>query len=274
MAQHVDNGVAQVMPEGYDPSRRKDFTPNVEASLARLQEAMAREITLYDVVVAIEEEKVILDLDGVRGVIPREEMGDKLPRSLIGFVGKKIAFRVMGVDAKAGVAACSRRAAQADSWETITENQVRTGVVKSMTDYAAFVDIGNGVVGMLPVADISHSYREHPSDVLAVGDVIDVLVTKVDPERGTVRLGLKQLLEDPWEHVAEKYRQASIRLGTVTGVEAFGVFVELEPGLDCLCSLPPRYTPEIGQKVRVRINQINPEKRRIRGRIVGRVREV
>ena len=146
------------------------------------------------------------------------------------------------------------------------------GTVRSLLDYGAFVDIG-GIDGMLHVADISHGRVNKPSDVLTIGQQLEVKILKVDPAKQRVSLGLKQLQADPWSTAAEKYQVGARVKGTVARVTDFGAFVELEPGLDGLIHLSemswskkvrkPSDVLKAGESVEVVVLGVNPADKRI-----------
>src|SRR6185369_11681174 len=148
---------------------------------------------------------------------------------------------ILKMDRRRGNIVVSRRAVLEESraeqrnelLATLAEGQILDGVVKNLTDYGAFVDLG-GLDGLLHVTDISWGRINHPSDVLKVGDEIDVVVLKFDKESERVSLGTKQLTADPWEQVPEKYPVGSRVAGRVTNVTDYGAFVELEQGIEGL----------------------------------------
>src|SRR3546814_16699334 len=115
--------------------------------------------------------------------------------------------------------------------ERLQENAVGKGVVKNLTDYGAFVDLG-GIDGLLHITDMAWKRVRHPSEVVNVGDELDVRVLKFDRERNRVSLGLKQLGEDPWENIARRYPSTSRVFGTVSNVTDYGAFLEIEAGVE------------------------------------------
>jgi small subunit ribosomal protein S1 len=164
-----------------------------------------------------------------------------------------------------------REEQRAKTWESLEEGQVRHGIVRSVKDYGAFVDIG-GVDGLLHVAEMSWSRVSDPSGLLKVGDEVDVKVLRIDRENKKLSLGLKQLTPSPWDRVEEKYGRGMNVKGTVTRVMDFGAFVELEPGIEGLVhisELSPNRVRRVtdivkpGQEVEVRILKIEPEAKKM-----------
>jgi small subunit ribosomal protein S1 len=195
-------------------------------------------------------------------------------------IGQEIAVRVIKLDTEKEDVVVDRRVvleeertrARQDLLGTLQVGSVVHGTVRSLLDYGAFIDIG-GIDGMLHVADISHGRVNKPSDVLSIGQELDVKVLKVDPAKQRISLGLKQLQPDPWSLAAEKYAVGSRIKGTVARVTDFGAFVELEPGLDGLIHLSemswskkvrkPSDLLKGGETVEVVVLNVSPAERRI-----------
>ncbi len=162
--------------------------------------------------------------------------------------------------------------AQRRLWEELKEGDVREGVVKNITDFGAFVDLG-GVDGLLHVTDMSWGKISHPSEVIKVGDKIKVKVLSVDKEAGKVALGLKQLTEDPWEKVEEKYPVGSKVKGKVVNIMPYGVFVELEPGVEGLVhvsemswirrNVNPHELFHVGDEIEAMVLYVDKDKRKL-----------
>lgn len=178
---------------------------------------------------------------GVRAFMPASHVDVRPAPHPESLVGQYIAVKVVKLNRRRGNVVVSRKLAieeeqaarKAALLEALEEGAVVTGVVKNLTDYGAFVDLG-GIDGLLHVSDMSYGRINHPSELLHVGDEITVKVLKLDREKERISLGLKQLLPDPWETVAERYPVGSRVVGRVVSVTDYGAFVELEPGVEGL----------------------------------------
>jgi len=217
---------------------------------------------------------------GVKAFLPGSLVDTKPVKNLDFLRGKEFEFKVISVDKKRGNIVLSRKAVieveqEAKKKETLAqleEGRVLRGTVKNLTDYGAFVDLG-GLDGLLHVTDISWGRINHPSDVLKVGDEIDVVVLKFDKESERVSLGTKQLTADPWEQVPEKYPVGSRVAGRVTNVTDYGAFVELEQGIEGLIHVSemswskkmknPSKVVSVGDPVEAIISDVNTDTRRI-----------
>ena len=217
---------------------------------------------------------------GVKAFLPGSLVDTKPVKNLDFLRGKEFEFKVISVDKKRGNIVLSRKAVieveqEAKKRETLAqleEGRVLRGTVKNLTDYGAFVDLG-GLDGLLHVTDISWGRINHPSDVLKVGDEIDVVVLKFDKESERVSLGTKQLTADPWEQVLEKYPVGSRVSGRVTNVTDYGAFVELEQGIEGLIHVSemswskkmknPSKVVSVGDSVEAIISDVNTDTRRI-----------
>lgn len=221
---------------------------------------------------------LVLDA-GVRAFMPASHVERVHVPDLSVYVGQSLRARVIELDRGRGKVILSRKALLEEElrqkrealWASLEEGQVRQGVVKSLTDFGAFVDLG-GVDGLLHVSAMAWGRVERPSDVVSVGDQINVKILKVDRENQRISLGLKQLLPDPWTTVAERYPVGAVVEGTVSRLAAFGAFVELEPGIDGLVHVSqmadrhvrsPEEVVQEGERVRVRVLRVIPEERRI-----------
>src|SRR5215510_15132607 len=194
--------------------------------------------------------------------------------------GRVIDFKVISVDKKRGNIVLSRKAVveieqeakKKETLQLLEEGRVLRGTVKNLTDYGAFVDLG-GLDGLLHVTDMSWGRVNHPSDLVKVGDEIDVVVLKFDRETERVSLGTKQLTEDPWTHVPDRYPPGSRVTGRVTNVTDYGAFVELEDGVEGLVHVSemswskkvknPSKVVSPGDTVEAVVSDVNPEARRI-----------
>nr|WP_245301890.1 30S ribosomal protein S1 [Symbiobacterium terraclitae] len=221
---------------------------------------------------------LVVDL-GLRAFLPASQVDRGFVADLSKFVGQKIRAKIIELDPHKGrvilsrkqVIEAEREARRKAFWESVEEGAVLEGTVKSLTDFGAFIDLG-GVDGLLHISEMSYGRIKHPSQVLKEGEQIKVKVLRLDREKGKVSLGLKQVLPDPWESVAERYPEGSIVEGTVARLATFGAFVELEPGVDGLIHISqladrrinnPGEVVSIGQQVKVKVVGVDAENRRI-----------
>jgi small subunit ribosomal protein S1 len=217
---------------------------------------------------------------GVKAFLPGSLVDVKPVKNLESLRGKELDFKVISVDKKRGNIVLSRKAVveieqearKRETLQLLEEGRVLRGVVKNLTDYGAFVDLG-GLDGLLHVTDMSWGRVNHPSDLVKVGDEIDVVVLKFDRETERVSLGTKQLTEDPWAHVPARYPAGSRVSGRVTNVTDYGAFVELEEGVEGLVHVSemswskkvknPSKLVSPGDQVEAIVSDVNPDARRI-----------
>jgi len=217
---------------------------------------------------------------GVKAFLPGSLVDVKPVKNLEALRGKDLEFKVISVDKKRGNIVLSRKAVveieqeakKKETLQLLEEGRVLRGIVKNLTDYGAFVDLG-GLDGLLHVTDMSWGRVNHPSDLVKVGDEIEVVVLKFDRETERVSLGTKQLTEDPWSHVPERYPPGSRVTGRVSNVTDYGAFVELEEGVEGLVHVSemswskkvknPSKVVSPGDSVEAIVSDVNPEARRI-----------
>jgi small subunit ribosomal protein S1 len=189
-------------------------------------------------------------------------------------------FQILKMDRRRGNIVVSRRAILEETRaeqrsgliQSLAEGQVIEGVVKNITDYGAFVDLG-GIDGLLHVTDVSYKRVNHPSEVLNIGDTVKVQIIRINRETQRISLGMKQLESDPWEGVAAKYPIGGVFQGRVTNITEYGAFVELEPGIEGLVhvsemswtkkNVHPGKIVSTSQEVDVKVLEVDEEKRRI-----------
>ncbi|MCA9546452.1 MAG: S1 RNA-binding domain-containing protein, partial [Myxococcales bacterium] len=204
----------------------------------RLEAAVKEGAELEGEVISASASGVSVDVLGLKAHCARRQLGLSAGQSPEALLGQRLTFRVTGFDARKGNLALSRTAVGAGEVEhedePLAEGQVRAGVVKGLTHFGAFVRLGQGVEGLLPISEMSWARLGHPRELLAVGDHVQVMVLSFDPEAKKVRLGLKQLSEDPWSNADSKYAPGTRVTAPVHSVTEFGVFVELEPGVEGL----------------------------------------
>jgi len=222
---------------------------------------------------------VLTKLEGYDAFIPASQLSLKYVEDLNTFVGQTLEVKIIDVDKRQKRFVLSHKEVllenaekeQQKLFESFEKGSVVTGTVKRLTDFGAFVDVG-GVDGLLHITDISWVRIKHPSEVLKENDKIDVKILNVDPEKKKISLGLKQLLPKPWELAPEKYLVGSDVEGTVVRIAPFGAFVQLEPSIDGLIHISQvsdhriekvEDVLSVGQVVRARVLEVNPEKKRI-----------
>ncbi len=221
-----------------------------------------------------------VDLGHIRAFLPGSLVDIRPVRDTTYLEGKDLEFKVIKLDARRNNVVVSRRAVVEEEYsaereallEKLQEGQTLKGIVKNLTDYGAFVDLG-GIDGLLHITDMAWRRVKHPSEVVDVGQEIDVKVLKFDRERNRVSLGLKQLGEDPWEAIAARYPEGSRVVGKVTNITDYGSFVEIEEGVEGLVhvsemdwtnkNVNPAKMVSIGDEVEVMILDIDEERRRI-----------
>ena len=221
-----------------------------------------------------------VDLGHIRAFLPGSLVDIRPVRDTTYLEGKDLEFKVIKLDARRNNVVVSRRAVVEEEYsaereallEKLQEGQSIKGIVKNLTDYGAFVDLG-GIDGLLHITDMAWRRVKHPSEVVDVGQEIEVKVLKFDRERNRVSLGLKQLGEDPWEAIARRYPEGSRVVGKVTNITDYGSFVEIEEGVEGLVhvsemdwtnkNVNPAKVVSVGDEVEVMILDIDEERRRI-----------
>lgn len=221
-----------------------------------------------------------VELKGIRAFLPGSLVDVRPVRDTLHLEGKELEFKVIKLDQKRNNVVVSRRAviesensAERDQLlENLQEGMEVKGIVKNLTDYGAFVDLG-GVDGLLHITDMAWKRVKHPSEIVNVGDEITVKVLKFDRERTRVSLGLKQLGEDPWVAIAKRYPEGTKLTGRVTNLTDYGCFVEIEEGVEGLVhvsemdwtnkNIHPSKVVNVGDVVEVMVLDIDEERRRI-----------
>ncbi|MDU6079099.1 MAG: 30S ribosomal protein S1 [Pantoea sp.] len=221
-----------------------------------------------------------VELNGIRAFLPGSLVDVRPVRDTLHLEGKELEFKVIKLDQKRNNVVVSRRAviesensAERDQLlENLQEGMEVKGIVKNLTDYGAFVDLG-GVDGLLHITDMAWKRVKHPSEIVNVGDEITVKVLKFDRERTRVSLGLKQLGEDPWVAIAKRYPEGTRLTGRVTNLTDYGCFVEIEEGVEGLVhvsemdwtnkNIHPSKVVNVGDVVEVMVLDIDEERRRI-----------
>ena len=219
-------------------------------------------------------------VNGIRAFLPGSLLDTRPVKDMTPFEGKTMEFKVIKLDRKRNNVVLSRRAVveasmgeeRAKLMETLREGAIVHGVVKNITEYGAFVDLG-GIDGLLHITDMAWRRVRHPSEVVTVGQELTAKVLKFDAEKNRVSLGLKQMGDDPWHGVSRRYPSGTRLFGKVTNIADYGAFVEIEPGIEGLVhvsemdwtnkNVAPSKVVSLGDEVEVMVLEIDEDKRRI-----------
>ena len=221
-----------------------------------------------------------VDLDGAVAFLPGSQVDIRPVRDIGPLMHQSQPFQILKMDRRRGNIVVSRRSVleetraeqRADIVARLGEGQVIDGLVKNITDYGAFIDLG-GIDGLLHVTDMAWRRVNHPSEILNVGDTVKVQIIRINPDTQRISLGMKQLQSDPWAAIAEKYPVGAKIKGAVTNIADYGAFVELEPGVEGLIhvsemswvkkNIHPGKIVSTSQMVDVQVLEVDPQKRRI-----------
>lgn len=245
-----------------------------------LEEALEKNETITGRISGKVKGGFTVDIKDVRAFLPGSLVDVRPVRDPAYLEGKELEFKLIKLDRKRNNVVVSRRAVVESEhseerealMDKLQEGVVLKGVVKNLTDYGAFVDLG-GIDGLLHITDMAWKRVRHPSEVVEVGQELDVRVLKYDRERNRVSLGLKQLGEDPWDNIARRYPANSRVFGKVSNVTDYGAFVEIEPGVEGLVhvsemdwtnkNVNPSKVVQVGDEVEVMVLDVDEERRRI-----------
>ena len=246
----------------------------------RLEEAMANEDTVTGQISGKVRGGFTVDIDGIRAFLPGSLVDIRPVRDPAYLEGKDLEFKIIKLDRRRSNLVVSRRAVVEAEYsaereallERLEEGAVVKGVVKNLTDYGAFLDLG-GIDGLLHITDMAWKRVRHPSEVVEVGDELEVRVLRFDRERSRVSLGLKQLTEDPWQDLSRRYPTGTRLHGRVTNITDYGCFVEIEDGVEGLVhvsemdwtnkNVNPAKVVQTGDEVEVMVLDVDEERRRI-----------
>jgi small subunit ribosomal protein S1 len=221
-----------------------------------------------------------VDLDGAVAFLPGSQVDIRPVRDIGPLMHQSQPFQILKMDRRRGNIVVSRRSVleetraeqRADIVARLEEGQVIDGLVKNITDYGAFIDLG-GIDGLLHVTDMAWRRVNHPSEILNVGDTVKVQIIRINPETQRISLGMKQLQSDPWQAIEAKYPVGARFTGTVTNIADYGAFVELEPGVEGLIhvsemswtkkNVHPGKIVSTSQQVEVQVLEVDANKRRI-----------
>jgi small subunit ribosomal protein S1 len=270
----------EMVEDGFGATRLSREKAKRSESWTRLERASEAGETVVGRIVDKVKGGFTVDLKDIRAFLPGSLVDVRPVRDPSYLEGKDLEFKVIKLDRKRNNVVVSRRAVvESEGSEErealldgLQEGQVVKGIVKNLTDYGAFVDLG-GIDGLLHITDMAWKRVKHPSEVVNVGDEIDVKVLKFDRERTRVSLGLKQLGEDPWEDITRRYPVGTRMFGKVTNLTDYGCFVEIEEGVEGLVhvsemdwtnkNIHPSKVVQMGDEVEVMVLDIDAERRRI-----------
>lgn len=270
----------EMMEDGFGETRLSREKAIRARTWTLLERAMNAGETVKGILTGKVKGGFTVEIDDVRAFLPGSLVDVRPVRDSSYLEGKELEFKVVKLDRRRNNVVVSRRAVveqesgaeRENLLENLQEGQVVKGVVKNLTDYGAFVDLG-GVDGLLHITDMSWKRVKQPSEVVNVGDEIDVKVLKFDRERQRVSLGLKQLGEDPWVDIARRYPVTTRMFGKVTNIADYGCFVEIEDGVEGLVhvsemdwtnkNIHPSKVVHLGDEVEVVVLDIDEERRRI-----------
>lgn len=251
-----------------------------EESWVRLEEKFNAGERVEGVIFSQVKGGFTVDLDGAVAFLPRSQVDIRPIRDVTPLMHNPQPFEILKMDRRRGNIVVSRRTVLEESRaeqrseivQNLEEGQVVEGVVKNITDYGAFVDLG-GIDGLLHVTDMAWRRVNHPSEILSIGQTVKVQIIRINQETHRISLGMKQLESDPWEGISEKYPVGKKIKGTVTNITDYGAFVEIEPGIEGLIhvsemswtkkNVHPGKILSTSQEVEVVVLEVDPAKRRI-----------
>ena len=269
----------EISIEGYDRTNGLLILSRLGAAVHADWSTVSEGMTVEARVVEVNKGGLSVEINGIRGFMPISQIDRFRTENAEQFVNQKLLCIITEVDKEAHNLIVSRRALlekereeqKVKLWAELAEGQVRQGIVGNVRDFGAFVDLG-GVDGLLHVSEISWKRIPDATAVLQVGQMVKVVVLKVDRENHKLSLGLKQLEANPWDNIEDKYVAGRLIKGTVTRTMDFGAFVELEPGVEGLIHISELARNKVwrvvdfvkpGQEVEAKILSVDPESRRI-----------
>ncbi|TXF12494.1 30S ribosomal protein S1 [Pelomicrobium methylotrophicum] len=270
----------EALEDGYGETRLSRERAKRLAAWHDLEQAMEKGEVVKGVVSGKVKGGLTVMINGIRAFLPGSLVDIRPMKDTSPLEGKELEFKVIKLDRKRNNVVVSRRAVLEQTLgaerqallESLKEGAVVKGIVKNITDYGAFVDLG-GIDGLLHITDLAWRRVKHPSEVLSVGDEVTAKVLKFDQEKNRVSLGLKQLGEDPWVGISRRYPQGTRLFGKVTNITDYGAFVEIEEGIEGLVhvsemdwtnkNIHPSKVVQVGDEVEVMILEIDEDRRRI-----------
>ena len=243
---------------------------------AQLNDAKVQGDTILAKVVSVVKGGVLVDVADLKGFIPSSQLRTGTPFD--GLLDQKIEVKVLEADPKKNKLILSQRQAVAEQRDQVVDNilselhedQVVKGEVVRIADFGAFVDI-NGIDGLLPISEISWQIIKHPSDVISLGETLEVKIIKIDTELKRISLSLKRMGEDPWQQIEGQFSEGQIITGTVNKVTGFGAFINIFPGVEALLpvsemaeeNVNPFNKYKVGDSIEVLIKKFTPQEHRI-----------
>ncbi|HEX5130779.1 MAG TPA: 30S ribosomal protein S1 [Usitatibacter sp.] len=270
----------EALEDGFGATKLSRDKAKKLAAWTSLDDALAGGSIIKGVVSGKVKGGLTVMVNGIRAFLPGSLVDLRPVKDTSHLEGKELEFKVIKLDRKRNNVVVSRRAVMEETagverqqlLETLKEGAIVKGVVKNITDYGAFVDLG-GIDGLLHITDLAWRRVKHPTEVLSVGDEVTAKILKFDAEKNRVSLGLKQLGEDPWIGISRRYPQGTRLFGKVTNITDYGAFVEIESGIEGLVhvsemdwtnkNVHPAKVVSLGDEVEVMILEIDEDRRRI-----------
>ena len=270
----------EALEDGFGETRLSRDKAKRLAAWLDLEKALEDGVKIEGVITGKVKGGLTVMANGIRAFLPGSLVDLRPVKDTTPYEGKTMLFKVIKLDRKRNNVVVSRRAVLEETagaereqlLSTLSEGATVKGIVKNITDYGAFVDLG-GIDGLLHITDLAWRRVKHPSEVLAVGDEVTAKVLKFDTEKNRVSLGLKQLGEDPWVGISRRYPQGTRLFGKVTNLTDYGAFVEVEAGIEGLVhvsemdwtnkNVHPSKVVQVGDEVEVMILEIDEDRRRI-----------
>ncbi|MDD1713467.1 MAG: 30S ribosomal protein S1 [Methanoregulaceae archaeon] len=270
----------EALEDGYGATKLSREKAKRTAAWNDLALAMEQATIVQGVVTGKVKGGLTVMVNGIRAFLPGSLVDTRPVKDTTPYENKQLDFKVIKLDRQRNNVVVSRKAVLEASLgaerqallQNLKEGAVVKGIVKNITDYGAFVDLG-GVDGLLHITDLAWRRVKHPSEVLAVGDEVEAMILKFDQEKNRVSLGVKQLGDDPWVNLSRRYPQGTRLFGKVTNLTDYGAFVEIEQGIEGLVhvsemdwtnkNVHPAKVVQLGDEVEVMILEIDEERRRI-----------
>lgn len=270
----------EALENGYGETKLSRDKAKRLAAWLTLEEALENGQVLSGVINGQVKGGVTVMVNGIRAFLPGSLVDIRPVRDMVSYEGKAIEFKVIKLDRKRNNIVLSRRAVLEAALgqdrqallDSLVEGMTIKGIVKNITDYGAFVDLG-GIDGLLHITDLAWRRIKHPSEILTVGDEIEAKILKFDQEKNRVSLGMKQLAQDPWVGLSRRYPKDTKLFGGVTNLTDYGAFVEIEKGIEGLVhvsemdwinkNVNPSKFVQLGDEVEVMILEIDEDRRRI-----------
>ena len=270
----------EVIDDGWGETRLSREKAKRAESWQKLENAIENNEIVNGIISGKVKGGFTVDIEEVRAFLPGSLVDVRPLRDTVHLEGKPLEFKVIKIDQKRNNVVVSRRAVLEDEnsqereqlLASMEEGQSILGIVKNLTDYGAFVDLG-GVDGLLHITDMSWKRIKHPSEMVNVGDEIDVRILRFDKEKNRVSLGMKQLGDDPWVDIIQRYPQETKTMARITNLTDYGCFAEIQEGVEGLVhvsemdwtnrNIHPSKVVSVGDEVEVMILEIDENRRRI-----------